>query len=139
MNRTQYHFATVVLVWAVSLLALTGCGASDGRHHVEGTITFQGEPVPRGVIRFTPDHQNGNIGPGAVATILDGHYETEAGRGVISGPHNVMIAGFDGVEVAEGAWEGQPLFAPYSTTWDFPDKSTVVDFEVPSKPAEKSR
>lgn len=52
----------------VLTLSLAGCGGgNDGpeRFAVSGRITFEGQPVPMGFIKFTPETSQGNFGPGA--------------------------------------------------------------------------
>jgi len=60
-------------------LAAVGCG-----HHrdlppvaqVEGVVTLDGKPVPRGMVQFVPDESKGTKGPPAVGVIDEnGHYE----------------------------------------------------------------
>lgn len=131
--KTQ-SMSRLVLVGCL-LVGLTGCGGESGPHrsNVRGNVTYKGKPVPKGLIRFTPDQSRKNEGPGAAAEIIDGFYETSSGRGVVSGPHTVLISGFDGVEDPDAALpDGAPLFGPFTTKWDFEeDGNSEVDFEVP--------
>jgi hypothetical protein len=121
------------LLW---LLAGIGCGGSDGppRYDVHGSVTYDGQPVPKGFITILPDSAKGNEGPGGGAAIENGTYRTEPGKGVIGGPHTVRIVGYDGVPTSmegEQLPDGQPLFAPYETTIDFPRQDFQQDFKIP--------
>jgi len=80
-------------------VAITGCGsATDGpkRFDVSGNVTFDGKPVEYGSIIFTPDTTKQNSGPQGMAKIRDGKYDTSnEGRGVVGGPHHVIITGMN--------------------------------------------
>lgn len=57
-------------------MLLGGCGG-DGYEHaaVHGTVSIDGQPVPKGSITFTPTEQG--QGPGVGAEIVDGKYRCE--------------------------------------------------------------
>jgi hypothetical protein len=115
---------------------LLGCGSSDGptRYRVSGTVSFRGQPVPKGFITLEPDGNAGNSGPGGGAEIVNGRYNTGTEGGVVGGPYVVRIVGYDGVEASmsgETLPDGKPLFPPYETTFDFPKEPSTKDFEVP--------
>ncbi len=129
------------LAGAVLIVWIYGCGAAnDGpdRYHVSGNATYDGRPIPKGFILFEPDDSQGNQGPGSGAPIVEGEYETPPGKGIVGGPHRVKITGFDGVETkmeGEVLPDGQPLFSPYETSFDFPKEDTEKSFVVPKKKA----
>jgi len=125
--------AALIIVAAFAFLP--GCGGSDGplRYEVSGTVTYNGEPVPRGYIHFVPDASQGNQGPATEAEIVDGRYETPTSKGAVGGPHRVTIHGQDGVafDSPEGRIEsGRALFSSYETSVDLPRDESVRDFEV---------
>jgi len=111
---------------------VSGCGSPSGpvRYAVSGQVTFREMPVPVGEIIFRPDAEAGNEGPGSVATIRDGAYATDSGKGVVGGPYIVELVGFDGVTVPE-ATEGGVLFNPISRKVDFPMADSTRDFSLP--------
>ena len=119
------------------IIVIFGCNSATSgptRYPVSGTVTYGGKPVPKGSVTFEPDLAAGNSGPGGGAAIEDGHYDTGAEAGVVGGPHTVRIVGYDGVPTkmeGETLPDGQPLFAPYETTFDFPDQPTEKNFEIP--------
>lgn len=120
----------------IVLSLLTGCSDNSGpqRYEVSGSVTFDGKPVPKGFVTFSPDTEAGNSGPGGGAEIRDGVYRTADGKGVVGGPHRIRIIGFDGMartESGEELADGASLFTPYETTIDFPDEDTVQNFEIP--------
>lgn len=125
------------LLVLLALYFVGGCGsAPDGppRFQISGSVTFDGKPVPKGFITFEPDGSKGNKGPGGGAAIANGRFKTEAGKGVVGGPHVVRIVGYDGVAATmegEQLADGKPLFATYVSTVDFPKENGTRDFAVP--------
>jgi hypothetical protein len=80
------------LVLAGSCAVLTGCGGNSGRYAVEGTITYDGKPLPEGQILFVPqDVKTAGAGAKAVAEIKDGRYAISAASGLNPGKHKVYI------------------------------------------------
>ena len=79
------------LIVIVAVVVLSGCGGGSGRDRVvlSGTVSYQGEPVETGSIRFVPI--SGTKGPASGAVIQDGTYETKARGGVPVGSHRVEI------------------------------------------------
>lgn len=69
-------------VVVVLLVSVAGCGRSDGPETfiVTGTVTYQGQPVQEGEIRFAP--VEGTKGPASGSTIRDGVYTVTARGGV---------------------------------------------------------
>jgi hypothetical protein len=130
-------FAMLALCCVLGLAGVVGCGGStDGpkRYAVSGSVTFQGQPVPKGFITLEPDSDRGNSGPGGGTEIVNGKYDTKVAAGVVGGPYKVRIVGTDGVPVTESGeelTEGKPLFAPFETTIEFPTQNSVKDFAVP--------
>ena len=77
---------------ALSLVAsgLLGCsGAVVEKAEVEGTVTYNGNPVETGMIRFLP--KDGTVGPMAAGAISFGKYKVTAIGGVPIGNHKVEI------------------------------------------------
>lgn len=76
---------------AVILTSCMGCGGSSGpeRGNVSGQVTFNGQPVEKGVIAFVPD--GSTVGPTSGAIIENGRYKTQSGGGPVLGSHRVEI------------------------------------------------
>jgi hypothetical protein len=96
MRRRCFPF---FVLSAVLLVPGWGCGASKGEMSpllpVKGKVTYKGQPVTKGTVRFEPD------GYGRPAT---GHLQSDGsfvlgtnneGDGVVAGEHRVSISGFD--------------------------------------------
>lgn len=131
---------------------MSGCGWNSDtgpeRFDVSGTVTFDGIPIPRGTIVFSPDQSKGNSGPQGAAEISDGKYDTSTkGKGLVGGAHIVTIRGFDKVDEnakpkmsSDGMATPQPpLFPTYSTKKDIPKDKSSLDIEVPKKKKRKKR
>jgi hypothetical protein len=124
--------------WSVSglvLLALalaSGCNSSSGpsRYQLNGEISFNGQPIPAGVIVFTPDTAQGNSGPQGIANIKDGKYDTAApeGRGVGGGPTIVRVT---------GQGPDQSLWCEYEYKVDLPKDKSALKIEVPLSAANR--
>jgi hypothetical protein len=80
---------------ASTLVSVTGCGPNDGlqRVRVHGRVTYQGQPVMDGQIRFSPDP--GTEGPLSIAKIIDGEYAHDAQGGVPAGTHQIRFLAWD--------------------------------------------
>lgn len=134
------RFLTALLACA-ALGGLPGCGRSDGfaRHRVSGTVTLNGRPVPAGKVYFNPDVAAGNDGPPAYAEIRDGAFDTSAanGRDAISGPHQVVINGYEPATASADSEFGgaKPLFGDYRTTVVLPEAASQQAFDVPAAAA----
>ncbi len=89
-----------VSIWVIVLtvlLAINGCGRSDlpTRARVEGSVTFEGQPLNNGTISFVPDRNRGTTGRSATGVIgPDGRFQLrsfEKDDGALVGFHRVQI------------------------------------------------
>lgn len=73
-----------------AVLAIVGC-SDDGlqRVAVGGTVTVDGEHLPKGAIVFVPT--NGTVGPKAGGEIIDGRFEIAEANGPVVGDLRVEI------------------------------------------------
>lgn len=129
----------------VLLAAVAGCSPSGPpRVSVSGEVTFDGRPVPTGVIHFDPTLQAGRDAPTGFATISDGRYQTEPGQGPGPGPYRARVTGGDGRPVQgivnldpepvpeEALKFGSLLFSDYEVPVELPPTGTTIDFHVPA-------
>jgi len=135
--RPYAGILAALLAWG-----LLGCGSNAPEtHHVSGNVSFDGKPVPSGLIRFTPDGSKGNSGPAGYAVIKDGKYDTSAagGKGHVSGPMIVQIDGGDSLpgesptDESGAELDVKVLFSGYQTTAELPKENSTQDFEVPAE------
>ncbi|MEX1042627.1 MAG: hypothetical protein WDZ51_18480 [Pirellulaceae bacterium] len=76
------RLAHLPLVTGLAILALAGCGpAYDGplKYPVQGTVTYQGQPIENGMIVFFPTQRGG--GAEAGMKIVDGAFAGKATAG----------------------------------------------------------
>lgn len=80
----------VLFCLAIAVLTITACGKGGlERVPVSGTITYDGQPITKGTIRFAP--QKGQQIPISAAHIKDGKYNADSKGGVAVGKYRVVI------------------------------------------------
>lgn len=90
---------------SVAVLMLTGCDSGPTLAPVRGQVTYQGAPLRRGTIVFTPDAKRGGHGPLASADIQsDGSFTLHTGDlpGAVVGWHRVTIVAVEAAAAAQG-------------------------------------
>ncbi|MCH5377175.1 MAG: hypothetical protein JJ992_24700 [Planctomycetes bacterium] len=124
----------IVVLAAVSMLVLVGCGPSGPRrYNLSGNVTYGGQPIPAGSITLIPDVTQDNSGPAASMTIENGKFDSsDDGIGHVGGPHLVRITALDG-QVSDEFPKGLPMFPPYETKVDLPKENSTQDFDVPKE------
>jgi hypothetical protein len=128
--RTKLIPAAAFLAAAVGL---AGCDPGETLYDVSGTVTFEGKPVPKGLIFFDPDVTKGGSGGQGFANILDGKYNTaDKGKGVRGGAYTVRINGFDGKEAPEAPF-GAALFPEHTEAKELPKETSVQNFDLKKK------
>ncbi|WP_145256004.1 hypothetical protein [Planctomycetes bacterium Pan216] len=130
MSPCLHRVACVALIaWMPAILI--GCGgdrSGPARFSVSGNVTLNGEPLPAGVIRFTPDRGKGNSGPETIVEFTEGTYKTPTGKGVVPGPHVVSITGYDRLPEEETMF--QTLVSDHRQSVSFPEEETIQDFAI---------
>jgi hypothetical protein len=122
------------MLLCMSLVVLfTACTKQPEPIHVSGTVTFRGQPVPKGLILIHPDRQQGNSGPFGIATIQDGKFDTKEmkGRGAMPGRVKFAITGYENVGVAEDYSDAPSLFPPFAVNKEIGPDATVIEIVVP--------
>ncbi|QEL17957.1 hypothetical protein [Limnoglobus roseus] len=124
--------ASLGLVFGV--LLFSGCGGTlDNTTHVSGTVTFDGKPLPAGMIVFEPDPAKGNRGQQGHADIKDGRFDTRSsGKGVAIGPQVVRITGGDGANPEPFTPFGKLLFEEHTVRLDVSKEPSAFQLDVPS-------
>ncbi|MEW4454949.1 hypothetical protein AB1L30_19945 [Bremerella sp. JC817] len=139
----------MVLLLIAAAPTLLGCGSHDAfsRVIVEGSVQYDGQPVPKGAIWFVPQASMGIEAPTGFALIRDGKYKTERLKAPIAGSYSIKITGFDTVpptaaeqaEWGDREFPGHPLFPEYVVTETISAETTTLDFEVPVSKKSKRR
>ncbi len=126
-----------LLMWTLGLLicSTAGCGDQSGvkTYRVSGRAIFGGKPIPYGQIVFEPDTSQGNKGPGSVAIIQNGRYQTFVGKGVVGGPYRIAVFGQNAAPHTVPDDQIAELFPPYNTTVELPHGNSEHDFDVPQR------
>lgn len=133
LRASTLTFTACLLV--IGCLSSLACQVKNSdRFVLSGEATYDGKPIPSGVLIFTPDTGRGNKGPQGKARIKDGKFSTENnGRGVVGGPHRVELRAFDGVPYQGREMEveeGRPLFGSLMTEVDLPEDSAMLEAVV---------
>jgi len=122
-------FGSIVAGLALGLASFAGCTKQEKLYRVSGVVTYEGKPIPKGVIHFVPQTD----GPQGFANIWDGKYDTaKEGKGVRGGSYDVRVGGFDGKEANEAPF-GQALFPEYTGTKELPAEDSTYDLDVPKR------
>ena len=127
-------------VWAVAFMGSCGLlfGCTDQKEQtrfmISGTVTYGGQPVKSGLVKFYPDLEKGGKGVGDYAPIKDGAFCTVTGLN--AGPMKVTICGLDGISYdqikdAEMVPEEYFLFKEYPVRFEVKREDANVRFEVP--------
>ena len=66
-----------------------GCGLNDQRATVEGTVSFQGRPLPEGAVMLFPI--DGTAGRGGNTEVKDGQYQISEEQLLYSGKYSVSV------------------------------------------------
>ena len=103
---------------AILVGACWGCGSGSvvppTLIPVKGKVTYKGQPVTKGIVRFEPDGGFGRMATGELKS--DGTFELSTlkpGDGVVAGEHRVTVSEFDKSlakdRASEEIWERQYL------------------------------
>src|SRR5688572_30585859 len=103
-----------------------GCQKGEKLFRVSGTVTYDGKPVPKGLIHFDPTAD----GPQGFANIQDGKYDTGQQNGIKGGTYNIRVNGFNGVPGPDAPF-GQALFPEYRGAKDLPEADSTYDLDIP--------
>ena len=127
------NVSVVVQLAALGCFAMAGCsGDKNTYYNVSGTVTYDGNPVPKGTIQFLPDATKQNAGPAGFANIENGQFDTKLlGKGTTGGAYYAVVNGFDGqADPGNELPLGKPLFTDYRISVDLPKSDTTQSFEI---------
>ena len=88
MLKIDFSRYALLAIFLITPILLAGCGGSD-RLAVQGKVSFDGEPVEYGQVRFTP--LSGTKGPTGGAKIKNGVYEVASAKGLFKGNYRVEL------------------------------------------------
>lgn len=105
------------IVWTVASIGivagLVGCGGGrpkpfSGSVPVSGTVTYKGEPVSQGLVRFVPADEKGQPATGKIEGGRFTMNTTVSSPGVVSGKYGVAIVSERPMEVPSLGPDGLP-------------------------------
>ena len=129
------HAAVMILIMA-ALTGAAGCGRTDGRTQVSGSVTWKNAPVQNGLITIEPDSSQGNRGPQSVSAIENGTFRTRATHGSVSGPVVIEVVGYG--PLGKGEFP-PPLFPTYTFKTEISKGKAVLDIVVPEDAGKPKR
>jgi hypothetical protein len=129
------HAAVMIIIMA-ALTGAGGCGRTDGRTQVSGSVTWKNAPVQNGLITIEPDSSQGNRGPQSVSAIENGTFRTRATHGSVSGPVVVEVVGYG--PLGKGEFP-PPLFPTYTFKTEISKGKAVLDIVVPEDAGKPKR
>lgn len=117
------------------LLAFSGC--REKLQGLNGSVTYDGEPVAVGIITFIPDADQGNVvGRSTVATITDGRFELQERDGFSGGWYLLEVVSST-LEEIEGHDEQTHRevfhFPPHTLSHNFKSDQLTFDINIPKK------
>lgn len=124
----------VLPLFLMTLLAV-GCSRGPVTFPVSGTVTYDGQPLPEGIIIFVPDGTKGVSGIPSEAQVKDGKFQIAKQAGVVAGAYLVTIESGEAIPPADPSGETifRERFPAYGTKHEFAagEKEYVVTFDVP--------
>ena len=115
---------------ALAATALAGCGKSDGRQPVSGTVHIGTQPIRGGLVTGEPAAAANGTGRQGRAVIRDGKFDTrDGGEPAVSGPVVVRIQGCG--EPTERFPDGVPLCHNYEIRMELTEGPNVLELKVP--------
>lgn len=117
------HWLFAVCAAVAFAVPLSGCGGGSGLkfQKVSGVVTFEGQPLTKGNVQFTPDSSKGTRGPMATGAIgPDGKFTlttTNPGDGAQVGFYRVSV----------NCWEEGAPFDPNNPKPPPPPKSLIPE------------
>jgi hypothetical protein len=133
MDRFVRLLPCLPLIGIAFLIAasVTGCGGATDtlpREAISGTVTLDGQALPKGVLQIVPAKQNEGTPCGSL--IQDGKFAIARAQGPVPGEYVVMINSNEGGSEASGAPAGAP--GPVATA-DRPKELIPAEYNTSSK------
>lgn len=90
--KSAVKFIVCLSLVALMLVSTTGCKKKISRCVVSGTVSTNGEAVPKGTIQFIPENPDPTLQvAGASADIIDGAYTLTPDSGLVEGKYKVCV------------------------------------------------
>jgi hypothetical protein len=93
----------------LTVALIAGCGEENAGSAITGQVLFQGKPLNRGTIEFSPAAGQPTMSGGE---IVDGHYAIPAEKGLQPGMYDVRISSVQGGAAPSNELPGEPPSPP---------------------------
>ncbi|MCY2978794.1 MAG: hypothetical protein NTU79_09045 [Planctomycetota bacterium] len=128
-RSVRYSLAIYVFI---GMIAFVGCGPpAEKVYRVHGSVSFKGNPVPKGNVFFDPDMSKGTKGKQGFASIVNGKYDTSLpdGDGIAKGAYVIRVQPFDGKELPDYPF-GNALTTEQVVKKEFQDDENLFDISI---------
>ena len=115
----------------LALLVLAGCG--DGTYPISGSLSVDGQPVPKGRVTIAPDGSGGSRGNPISAAVRDGRFDTGDSRVQGGGSYRLNIKSYDGVPYKLGTGmvnTGKELAPPQDVSVELPEGKSQLSIDI---------
>jgi hypothetical protein len=96
----RFPIAVIFILPVAAAFLLTGCGSGPELYEVTGTVLYDNQPLPEGVIEFWPSEGQGSK---SSTIIVNGEYKIAKDKGLQPGKYKVSIICGDGFSRAGDA------------------------------------
>jgi hypothetical protein len=148
IGRRRTGLFSMVLACGLPILGMLGCGGGPKlppMAKVSGTVTFDGKPLPRGMVQFTPEGSTVShpLPPATGAIGSDGRFTmyTAGVAGAVLGQHKISVEAREDVDLNKVSWAPSLIPEKYANPeqsgLSFEVKggqSNVCDLNLSSKP-----
>jgi len=102
-NQTMTRIVLGIIALAgLAVVAWLAMSGGPRQSVVRGAVTYKGQPVKAGTIRFTPLGNGSSPRPMLSGSIKDGRYEIRVAAGSHGGTYRVTVSGFTGIPKQRG-------------------------------------
>ena len=82
--------SVLVLAFAVTTVAATGCSSEPKKYKASGTVKYKGNPLPDGSVTFIPE--GGSTSGMGATSIKDGAFAFPPEAGLLPGKYKVSVS-----------------------------------------------
>ncbi len=95
LTKSIVRIGALMLASLAPLAGLGGCGGGDNlpREEINGSVTIDGKPLPRGMVTFVP--ADAEVSTQGGASIQDGKFTIPRIQGLVPGKYKVVVSSPD--------------------------------------------
>ncbi len=88
--RDRFPWISTAVLIGIGFIAIAGCSSGDNRQALKGTVTWQDNPLTKGVITLYPKGEGSTVG----CEVIDGKFSIAEADGATPGKYRVEILAF---------------------------------------------